>query len=406
MKKTLFTFLVMLMSIVCVFVLMGCPSPENPADPVTPPEPVRQTVSDKIGRYGTPYEVGDIVFTDGSATPAADIESRADVDSVTGTKLTAVEKNALVAYIFYVGNELNNGNDTATRTLGVGFEVSPYTNAWIHFGVPDYSIDSLTCSVTGTSGAYSFSGIKNGRGKLDDAFNAYRAYSELLVEETKTKIEEMLLNVNTYLERANIIAAGNEAASTYLSSISEYIGYIDVAKDSLDANVNTSGPIVIDPLESIKANFCDIDSAFSSAADKFDSESESESEVRYWLYSYSNEVSDYWEELSSIHLFSIKRNDFVAFVKAEEYGSDFSSYSDGWYLPTIAELYEVWKKKDDLYAIMGEEYDYDGKVVSATQAADAGNCDLLNFSSGEISSGSKTSGNDYAAFAIREFPAE
>lgn len=280
MKKTLFTFLVMLMSIVCVFVLMGCPSPENPANPVNPPEPVRQTVSGKIGRYGTPYEVGDIVFTDGSATPAADIESRADVDSVTGTKLTAVEKNALVAYIFYVGNELNNDDDTTTRTIGVGFNVDPYYNGWAgigaYLGSYSGSVDLLSCSVTGMPDAYSFSGTKNGK----DLF-------------------AILLSL-----------------------------YPETDKDC-----------------------------------------------------------------------------FPAFNTAEMYGSAFSSYSDGWYLPTIAELYEVWKKKDDLCAIMGEEYDY-GKVVSATQAADAGKCDLLNFSSGEISSGSKTSGNYYAAFAIREFPAE
>ncbi|MBQ0166549.1 MAG: hypothetical protein KBT02_05510 [Treponema sp.] len=410
MKKTLFTFLVMLMSIVCVFVLTGCPSPEDPAapeDPATPdPAPyVRPEVTGKIGRYGTPYEVGDIVFTDGSATPAADIESRADVDSVTGTKLTVAEKNAIVAYIFYVGNELNNGNDTTTRTLGVGFEVFPYSNVWISFwvGVPDYSIDSLTCSVTGTSGAYSFSGIKNGRGKLDDAFNAYRAYSELLVEETKTKIEVMLPNVTTYLEEAINIATGNEDALTYLSNISGED--INEDKESFDAYVNASGPIdtdhLVSILGSISANFHEIYDAFLSAAGEFDIGSE-ESDL---LYSYSTEVFDYCEELDSIHLFSIERNDFVAFVSAEEYGSAFSSYSDGWYLPTIAELYEVWKKKDDLCAIMGEEYDYE-QVVSATQAADAGKCDLLNFSSGEISSGSKTSGNYYAAFAIREFPAE
>lgn len=89
MKRNIFTFLAIVMSIACVLFLTGCPSPEDPADPVTPTDPVpagRPGVTGKIGKYGTPYVVGDIVFTDGSATPLSDIMNRADNDSVTGTK--------------------------------------------------------------------------------------------------------------------------------------------------------------------------------------------------------------------------------------------------------------------------------------------------------------------------------
>ncbi len=62
-----------------------------------------------------PKEVGDIVFNDGSATPYAEIQVR-----TTKSKITDAEKAAAIAVIFYVGNELNDEEDTTVRTLGVG----------------------------------------------------------------------------------------------------------------------------------------------------------------------------------------------------------------------------------------------------------------------------------------------
>ncbi|MBP5520228.1 MAG: hypothetical protein J6X84_06590 [Treponema sp.] len=57
-------------------------------------------------------EVGDIVFNDGSATPYTP-------DLV----LTAEQKAAAIAVIFYKGSDLNSDdNDTTVRTLGVGFK--------------------------------------------------------------------------------------------------------------------------------------------------------------------------------------------------------------------------------------------------------------------------------------------
>lgn len=61
---------------------------------------------------GVAKEVGDIVFSDGSATPYMD-----------GMTLTDEQKAAAIALIFYKGTELNSGDDTTTsRTLGVGLK--------------------------------------------------------------------------------------------------------------------------------------------------------------------------------------------------------------------------------------------------------------------------------------------
>lgn len=71
----------------------------------------RTEVSGKIGKYGSPYEVGDIIFNDGSAIPYT-----------TQLTLTDEQKASAIAVIFYKGNELNNGEDTKIRSLGVGFK--------------------------------------------------------------------------------------------------------------------------------------------------------------------------------------------------------------------------------------------------------------------------------------------
>lgn len=84
----------------------------------------REQIEGKIGIYGTPYLVGDIVFSDGSAVPYSE-----------GLSLSEAQKSAAIAVIFYKGTGLNsdtftvddNNNMTVTasdnttvRTLGVG----------------------------------------------------------------------------------------------------------------------------------------------------------------------------------------------------------------------------------------------------------------------------------------------
>lgn len=58
------------------------------------------------------YSVGDIVLSDGS------------VVSSKSTTLSDAQKQSAVAYIFYVGEDLNNEGETSTRTLGIGFKTA------------------------------------------------------------------------------------------------------------------------------------------------------------------------------------------------------------------------------------------------------------------------------------------
>ena len=76
--------------------------------------PTRTKATGKIGEWEGVYEVGDIVFTDGSATPY----------SKTLT-LTNEQKAAAIAIIFYKGTGLNTDvnyeeDNSKTRTLGIG----------------------------------------------------------------------------------------------------------------------------------------------------------------------------------------------------------------------------------------------------------------------------------------------
>ena len=88
----------------------------------TASNPATTTTNTSSTYFGTksptdPKAVNDIVFSDGSATPYT-----------SGLTLTAAQKNAAVAMIFYKGTECSN--DGSTRTLGVGLKID--------FMVPDW----------------------------------------------------------------------------------------------------------------------------------------------------------------------------------------------------------------------------------------------------------------------------
>ena len=102
----------------------------------------------KLASYGQKvasegYEVGDIVFNDGSATPyAADLT------------LTDKQKSAAIAVIFYKGAELNNDSDTTTvRTLGLGLNNTSGTGNWFAWTIEDSDgyynyLSNLQCLVS------------------------------------------------------------------------------------------------------------------------------------------------------------------------------------------------------------------------------------------------------------------
>lgn len=88
-----------------------------------------------IGQHMAPYAVGDVVFTDGSAS------------AWNAGEFTDVQKQAAVAYIFYSGTELNDNDDTRVRTLGVGFKTEKLP--WCIEGAAGYDLhfDNIEQSV-------------------------------------------------------------------------------------------------------------------------------------------------------------------------------------------------------------------------------------------------------------------
>lgn len=135
MKKVLTGLLAVLIAVS----LTGCPgAPSDDDTDVTTTPAVRKEVTGKLGKYEGAYEPGDIVFTDGTATPySADLT------------LTAEQKDAAIAIIFYKGTDLNNEikvdgkttRDTTTmRTLGVGLHKSQTPLDWATFDYDGHTV--------------------------------------------------------------------------------------------------------------------------------------------------------------------------------------------------------------------------------------------------------------------------
>ena len=99
-------------------------------------------------------QVGDIVFTDGSASPYTD-----------GLELTNAQKAAAIAVVFYKGTGLNNDDDTSTeRTLGVGL-VHGRELMWCNkdsAAAYKTNITTTHCPASGSAGAHEFTGHRNG----------------------------------------------------------------------------------------------------------------------------------------------------------------------------------------------------------------------------------------------------
>ena len=94
--------------------------------------------------------VGDIVFSDGSATPYSN-----------GLTLTNEQKSAAIAYIFYKGTECSN--DSSTRTMGVGLKCSATTMKWCRYNTASNcanglatNITTIQCTPSGSAGSYTF----------------------------------------------------------------------------------------------------------------------------------------------------------------------------------------------------------------------------------------------------------
>ncbi len=139
----------------------------------------RPEVSGKLGKYGSPYEVGDIVFNDGSAILYTDL-----------LKITDEQKACAIAIIFYKGTGLNSGNDTTTiRILGVGLKQDKTGLPWCTSSANAYSINITTIQESKKDGSNNleyieaFDGVDdttgNGASDLYPAFYFAKNYSSI-----------------------------------------------------------------------------------------------------------------------------------------------------------------------------------------------------------------------------------
>ena len=205
----------------------------------------------KFGKYEKPYSVGDIVFSDGSATPYTE-----------ELMLTDEQKAAAIALIFYSGTELNS--DTFT---GGGYDMTVTSS------------DNTTVRTLGVG--LVLSGV---------------------IEESKDDIT----------------------------------GWIAWCED--DANAEPNNIISIQCIPS-----CDDDGVYTFKGDK--NGSDNLSQIGSFLT--ANGKSDDTATAAKYPAFYFAKN------YASQDGSHLSGtdYTDGWYLPTIAELYQLWKVRQMLYAV-------------------------------------------------------
>ena len=116
----------------------------------------------KFGTKLKPDAVGDIVFVDGSATPYS-----------AGLTLTAEQKAAAIAVIFYVGTECSNKGDE--HVLGAGLKLNNEKNiAWCTEDAKAHSteITTIECNVQGTSWEFVSNPDKDGSDNLGQIGNA------------------------------------------------------------------------------------------------------------------------------------------------------------------------------------------------------------------------------------------
>jgi surface protein len=163
-----------------------------------------------IGTKAKPDAVGDIVFSDGSATPyTADLT------------LTEEQKAAAIALIFYVGTGLNSGDGTTTsRTLGVGLKHNTTSGgAWCLDSAAawDRNITTIQCPESGDAGALTFTGDRNGSDNLSQIGEFLDDNDDT---DTADKYPAFYFGKN-YKDTATNIAGTDYESGWYLPSVAE-----------------------------------------------------------------------------------------------------------------------------------------------------------------------------------------
>ena len=161
-------------------------------------------------------EVGDIVFSDGSATPYT-----------ANLTLTTAQQNAAIAIIFYKGTGLNsdiNGteNNTTTRTLGVGLKRLSNTLAWCTNAASAWNVNITTiqCPESGNEGAYTFTGDKNGSDNLEQ-IEAFSGVDDTTGEGAADRYPAFYFCKNYKNQTGSRVAGTSYETGWYLPSIAE-----------------------------------------------------------------------------------------------------------------------------------------------------------------------------------------
>ena len=236
MKKLLFS----LIAAILVVGIMGCSNSSNPSNNSNEDGSGTGTVTNTSSGgnenppstyIGTkaPNEakaVGDIVFSDGSATPYS-----------ANLTLTDTQINAAIAVIFYVGTECSN--DTSNRTLGVGLAQSNSGLAWCTSDATAYNtnISTIQCSVSGALGEYTFTS-DNGR----DNFIQLANFSGVNDTETETNYPAWYFAKNYKNQTNNHVISTSYENGWYLPSICELF-YIWKNKTVVDAAIGLCGGV-------------------------------------------------------------------------------------------------------------------------------------------------------------------
>ena len=167
-----------------------------------------------IGSKSKPDAVGDIVFSDGSATPYT-----ADMN------LTDEQKSKAIAVIFYKGTGLNSGDDTTTsRTLGVGLKHNTSGLAWCleSAAAHDKNITTIQCPASENAESWTFKGFTGDRNGSDNLkqISDFLCLSETDDTGTAENYPAFYFGKN-YKDTATNIAGTDYESGWYLPSIAE-----------------------------------------------------------------------------------------------------------------------------------------------------------------------------------------
>ena len=195
----------------------------------------------KIGVYEKPYFVGDIVFTDGSATPYT-----------AGMTITDEQKAAAIALIFYSGTGLNSGDNTTTsRTLGVGLKHYMGDREWCHNTANAYlkNITTIQCKPDdgGSEGNYTWTGEqdKDGSDNLEQIAAFLSAEGSGTTDDTSgdgaSDRYPTFYFAKNYKETAKNIAGTDYEDGWYIPSLAELFQiYVNGKGDSRVFDVDTA----------------------------------------------------------------------------------------------------------------------------------------------------------------------